>query len=627
MPGRRPLSQVAPRVADVDRRGGAAGVGSGTGSEPEQLRLADLGTPLREVTFVVVDLETTGGAPADAGITEIGAVKVRGGEVLGRFQSLVNPGTPIPPFVAALTGITEALVATAPTLRVVLPMFWDFAGDAVLVAHNAPYDMGFLAAAGVKHAHPWPSPTVLDTARIARVLLHRDEVRNCKLATLAAHFRASVTPTHRALDDALATADVLHGLLERAGSLGASTVADVVDLSARVSRAQRTKRHLAADLPDAPGVYVFRDRQGVALYVGTSRSIRTRVRSYFTAGEQRRRMAEMIEIATVVTPIVCATALEAHVREIRLIVAEQPRYNQRSRRPQAQRWLKLTVEPAPRLAVVAQVAADAGDGARYLGPYGSRAGAQAAAEALLLAYPVRTCTARLGRRSRQRSPGCALAELGRCLAPCAADGDRDAYADQVERLRAAMSGDLREVVSAVERRMAVLAADERFEEAATWRARLEHAVTGSVRAHRLAALSAAPIVVAAEPTPEAGWQIHVVRHGRLAAAGTAPPGSDPRPVVDALVSCAEHVDPPPLPAPAALVEESQAVLTWLESGEVRLVRGGPLTWPLHCGGAAVARLTAARQATLAGAYDEDYRATAPARRARGSRPLGPARAG
>lgn len=595
--------------------------GSGTATTGEQLRLADLGTPLQDVTFVVVDLETTGGAPADAGITEIGAVKVRGGEVLGRFSTLVDPGVPIPPFVAALTGITDALVAGAPRLGAVLPSFWEFAGDAVLVAHNAPYDTGFLAAAGVKYDYPWPNPTVVDTARLARVVLHRDEVRNCKLATLAAHFRATVTPTHRALDDALATTDVLHGLLERAGNLGAATVPDLLDLCSRVSRAQRTKRHLARDLPDSPGVYVFRDAQGAALYVGTSGNIRTRVRSYFTAAEQRRRMAEMIAVAESVTPIVCATTLEAHVREIRLIVAEQPRYNQRSRRPQTQRWLKLTVEPAPRLAVVATVADDHEAGARYLGPFSSRRTAEAAAEALLLAHPVRTCTTRLARRARPSDAACALAELGRCLAPCTTEGDRAAYAERVAGLRVAMSGDLRPVIAAAEHRMALLAADERYEDAATWRERVEQAVLGSVRTHRLAAVAAASELVAAAPTPDGGWQIHVVRYGQLAAAGVAAPGVDPRPVVDALVARADEVAPAPRPAPAALVEETVAILGWLESDAVRLVRGSGLAWPVHCGGEAVARLDAARRASLATAIGDDYRATRPARSAR---PIGPA---
>ena len=583
-----------------------------------QISFADLGTPLSEVTFMVVDLETTGGAPADAGITEIGAVKVRGGTVVGEFQTLVNPGEPIPPFVASLTGITDALVASAPSLSGVLPSFLEFARGSVLVAHNAPYDVGFLKGACARLGHAWPDPPVVDTARLARVALHRDEVRNCKLSTLAAHFRATVSPTHRAFDDARATADVLHGLLERAGDLGVGTLEDLQAFSSRVSAAQRTKRHLAHGLPDAPGVYIFQDARGEALYVGTSRRIRTRVRSYFTASEQRRRMAEMIGIAERVVPIVCATTLEARVRELRLIAAEQPRYNQRSTRPQKQTWLKLTDEPAPRLAITRTVADDEASGARYLGPFTSRAAAEATAQAILLAHPIRTCTTRIAQRPRQTVPGCALAELGKCAAPCTAQGDREVYAGQVAAVRSAMSGDLRAVVTAVERRMGRLSDEERYEEAAAWRERLGHLVGASVRSHRLAMLSRSAEVVAARPTDERGWEIHVIRHGRLAAAGVAPAGTDPRAAVEALVATAEHVAPPVGPVPSGLTEEAFELLTWLESDAVRLVRAdAALAMPIDCGGSLVRRLGEVRRAIQRTRFDDDYEATTHDGRPRG----------
>lgn len=585
-----------------------------------QASIHDLGTPLSDVTFVVVDLETTGGAPVDAGITEIGAVKVRGGEVIGEFQCLTNPGMPIPPFVAALTGITDALVARAPAVRSVLPDFLDFARGSVLVAHNAPYDVGFLKGACAKYGYAWLDPTVVDTARLARVALHRDEVRNCKLATLAAHFRTTVTPTHRAFDDARATADVLHGLIGRVGDLGISTLEDLQAFSSRVSTAQRTKRHLAAGLPDKPGVYIFEDLQGTTLYVGTSRNIRTRVRSYFTASEQRRRMAEMVRVAERVVPIVCATAVEANVREIRLIVAEQPRYNRRSRRPESQSWLKLTVEAAPRLAVVRRVDSDEAAGARYLGPFSSRASAALAAEALLLAHPIRTCTTTLARAPRRSTAACVLAELDKCLAPCRSGADVAAYAERVDRLRETMSGDLRAVARAVDERMATLSAGERFEEAAVWRERLAQLVAGSVRAHRLRTLSSAGLLVAAEPTADHGWDIHVIRHGRLVAAGHAPLSADPRAVVDALVATAEHIEPAPSPAPAALLEESLLLLRWLDRDAVRLVRcDHPLDLPVHCGGHLEQRLTQVRDGWPRHALTADlYREVGEC-----SRPLGP----
>jgi len=566
-----------------------------------QASFEELGTLLSEVTFVVVDLETTGGAPVDAGITEIGAVKVRGGVVIGEYQTLVNPGMHIPPFVAALTGITDAVVANAPTVRAVLPGFLEFTRNCVLVAHNAPYDVGFLKGACAKHGYDWPEPRVVDTARLARVALHRDEVANCKLATLAAHFRTTVRPTHRAFDDARATADVLHGLFARMGDLGINTLEDLKDFSSRVSVAQRTKRHLADGLPDAPGVYVFRDAQGVALYVGTSRNIRTRVRTYFTASEQRRSMAEMVRIAERVVPIVCATTLEARIREIRLIASEQPRYNQKSRRPHTQTWLKLTVESAPRLSVVKVVSDDYADGARYLGPFSSRSAASAAAEALMLVHPLRMCTTRIARRPRSATAGCVLAELSRCLAPCSSDGDRDAYDGIVDGARQAMSGDLRDISDAVHDRMFTLAADERFEEAAAWRERLGHLASASMRTHRLITLSSAAEVVAAQPTADHGWDIHVIRHGRLAAAGHAAPGADPRDAVEVLCATAETVTAAASPAPAALTEETLELLRWLDSPGVRLVRADqPLSLPMHCGGELEQRLGQVREARLPG---------------------------
>ena len=578
----------------------------------------DLGTPLADVTFVVVDLETTGGAPADAGITEIGAVKVRGGQVLGEFATLVNPGVPIPAFVASLTGITDALVATAPRLRGVLPSFLEFLGDAVLVAHNAPYDVGFLRAACALQEAAWPAPTVLDTARLARVALHRDEVRNCKLATLAAHFHATVRPTHRALDDARATVDVLHGLLERTATLGVATLEDLQAFTSRVSTAQRTKRHLADGLPDVPGVYVFQDAQGVPLYVGTSRRIRTRVRSYFTAAEQRRRMAEMVRIAEKVVPIPCATDLEAHVREIRLIEAEQPRYNRRSRRAATVSWLKLTVESAPRLSIVRTVSDDLDRGARYLGPFTSRAAAESAAEALLLAVPLRTCTPRLPAQPRPEESGCARGDLGRCAAPCRVQGDPQRYSEQVEQMRAILDGDITPVVARVRERMATLALQERFEEAAAWRERLGHLAAASVRTHRVGALAHATDLVAARATDDHGWEVHLVRHGRLAGASTVPPGVDPRPAVDALLATGEAVAPCVWPQPSALAEETLTILAWLDRDGVRLVRtSDALALPRGCGGDLVAELGHVRRAVAIGLADDEVGAYA--------RPLGPVR--
>ncbi len=149
-----------------------------------------------------------------------------------------------------------------------LPSFLEFVADAVLVAHNAPYDVGFLKAACAKHGYRWPNPRVLDTAALARRVLTRDEVPNRKLGTLAAYFRTATQPTHRALDDARATVDVLHGLIARLGGHRVDTVGDAIEFARAVTPTQRRKRHLAEGLPKAPGVYIFRAADDRPLYVG-----------------------------------------------------------------------------------------------------------------------------------------------------------------------------------------------------------------------------------------------------------------------------------------------------------------------------------------------------------------------
>lgn len=195
---------------------------------------------LAQTTFVVLDLETSGASPSTgAAITEIGALKVQGGEIIGEFQSFVNPGHRLPDFITSLTGITDSMLADAPTIDEILPTFFAFLGshsDSVLVAHNAPFDIGFLKAAAQASGYQWPDYIVVDTVRIARSALGRDEVRDCKLATLAEFFGASIEPNHRALDDARATVDVLHGIFERLGGFGVSTLSELITFKRKRER-------------------------------------------------------------------------------------------------------------------------------------------------------------------------------------------------------------------------------------------------------------------------------------------------------------------------------------------------------------------------------------------------------
>jgi DNA polymerase-3 subunit epsilon len=253
---------------------------------------ADLAAPLHDVTFVVVDLETTGGSPRTDAITEIGAIKIRGGEVLGTFETLVNPDAPIPPIITMLTGITESMVLPAPRIATVLPSFLEFAHGAVIVGHNIRFDCSFLDAALARHGYDSLAGRRVDTIGLARRLV-RDEVPNLKLHTLSELFHTTVEPVHRAYADAAATADVFHALLERAASYAVFALDDLLAVPRMRPHPTSMKLKLTACLPRSPGVYVFRDRRDRVLHVGAASSLRSRVRSHFAA-DGRRVVPQML---------------------------------------------------------------------------------------------------------------------------------------------------------------------------------------------------------------------------------------------------------------------------------------------------------------------------------------------
>ncbi len=531
----------------------------------EQVAIDEVGTALADVTFVVVDLETTGGSPKDNAITEIGAVKVRGGAVLGEFQTLVDPGCAIPPYISVLTGITSMMVAAAPRVGAVLPGFLEFARGAVLVAHNAPFDMGFLKAACAENGLAWPAAASIDTAVLARRLLSRDEVPNCKLATLAPYFSATTSPTHRALDDARATVDVLHGLFERLWPLGITSLEELTGLTRQVDPERLRKRHLADAVPRGPGVYLFRGPRDEPLYVGTSNDLRSRVRSYFSSSEQRSRITEMVGLAQRVEAIPCAHDLEAAVRELRLIAEHKPRYNRRSRFPERALWIRLTEEPFPRLSVVRRVRPGAGV---FLGPFPDRRAADAAVAAVHESLPLRQCTARIS--PRVRTSACALAGMGRCGAPCTGAQSVDEYASIAAVFRAAVRRDPRALLAPLLSRVDRLAAEERYEDAALLRDRVAVLVRAVRRRQRLESLAAVPELALARPDGTGGWHLSVVRQGRLVSAGVAAEGRSVRRTLAGLLATAETPTGPDDEA-AATVDETELVLRWMEKPGTRLV--------------------------------------------------------
>jgi DNA polymerase-3 subunit epsilon len=473
---------------------------------------------LLDTTFVVLDLETTGGSPSNCKITEIGAVKVKGGEIVGEFQSFVNPETAIPPFISVLTGITDAMVATAPTIGEVFYSLLEFIGspnESVLVAHNAPFDLGFLKSAADKLEYSWPKYEVLDTAKISRYALTKDDVMNFKLATLAKYFGAVTEPDHRALSDARATADVLHGVFERLGSQGIFNLSDLKSLSNQITDAQRKKRYLADNAPEAPGVYIFKDERDQPLYIGTSRNLKSRVRTYFSGSERRKRIHDMIALATKLEFIETPTILEAEIRELRLIGSVQPRFNRRSRFQNKAYVLRLTGDDFPRISLTKGLK-NINIDESWIGPFSSRDEALAAQTGIYETFPIRQCTPRITLKSMREASPCALLDLGKCGAPCIGLQSSESYKTVVTELRHALEIDSRSIFSRLDSKMKDLALSERFEEAAEVRNRLLSLIKGISRSQRILSLKRIRTLIVALPLDD-HYEVARIESGRLIA--------------------------------------------------------------------------------------------------------------
>ena len=314
------LDDVIRGDARLRWRGGAVALAAARGED----------VLLEEATFVVVDLETTGLSPGRSQICEIGAVRVRALDLDGEFQTLVNPGERLPALITSLTGIADRDVRRAPRPPTAVRSFLSFAGDAVLVAHNARFDLAFLDREVERLTGRRVAATVIDTVSLARRVL-AGRVSRTSLARLSHFFGTSVEPCHRALPDAQATADVLLGLIGIAQERGARTVGDLCALAAPRTRRVYAKRALAFGAPARPGVYFFRDREDQVLYVGRARDLRARLRSYFRTDRQRPSVEAALGAVERIEWRVLGSELEAALEELRLIRELRPPANSRGK--------------------------------------------------------------------------------------------------------------------------------------------------------------------------------------------------------------------------------------------------------------------------------------------------------
>lgn len=584
-------------------------------SAPERL-------PIDAATFVVVDTETTGSKPGEDRLIEVAAVRVVGGQVVDTFQQLIDPGCAVPKRITWLTGISTAMVFGQPSAADVMPRFVEFLGDAVLVAHNLPFDARFLDLALDDAGLPGLRNPALDTLRLARRLL--PALPSKGLSGLTAHFGIQVHGRHRALGDATATAELLTILLGRMRvEFGVATVADALAFQrARYRETRREPGHLTRireavlpGLPDRPGVYFMRDARGSILYIGKAKSLRNRVRSYFTGVETHPpRTRKLIRAVRDVTWRETGTELAALLEESRLIKTHLPVHNRALRRYRDYPFLRL--DTTHRFPTVSWTPRIAHDGAEYYGPLGRRGQAEELVELIGRLFRLRECADTVFHLGRP----CLYHDMGRCGAPCAGFTSAEAYDDEVDRVRAFLSGRDAEALATVEQAMRDAAASLDFESAGWYRDQLrrlertmgrQRQVASAVHEHD--AVLVEPLAPGYDPGEPGqayaagGAQLFLIRFGRLAgrldlpADGPGRPGeaADDGALEAALAATFDPSAPPPESHLRPDVDEMRILAAWmrLHPDDARQVR-----WTAGDDPAAFA---AAVRAAAAGAVPDD----------------------
>ena len=516
---------------------------------------------LSEVVYTVVDLETTGSTPGFAKITEIGAVRVEGGEQTATFSSFVDPRVPIPRVITHLTGIDDAMVAGAPPIAQVLPRFVEFAAGTILVAHNARFDLGFLDyELGLLTRQSFARP-VIDTLRLARKLCPQ---QRCSLAALAERFDTAVKPEHRALQDAQATAELLVLFLSWLEEQGASTLEEVARVCEPGARRNYHKIALTESLPTRPGVYVMRDKTGHALYIGKAENLRRRARDHFLQ-RQAHGARQALELLESFEAIETGSEFGALLLEQRLIAQHRPLYNQHGTRVPTYHYVKLTAEKYPRLYATPNLR---DDGGVYAGPFRKASVARRFIDCLTSSYPLRTC-ARLpaeqpaGRGGRRGAHPCPRADTHACLAPCrrALNGE---YEHAVAHVRRVLAGDGADLEARLAARQARLVEMLAFEQAQRVQDQREMAGRALRSIRRLAAASREHAVLVYPARSQGRARLWGVRGGGVAVEREVRVDAFGETEALAVLTALAATAPPTPPLPGDRLDEILLVHGWLQ---------------------------------------------------------------
>lgn len=423
-----------------------------------------------DIPFVVVDVETTGSDAKKNRITDIACVVVKGGEIISEFESLVNPHQSIPPFISQMTGITYDMVINAPEANDVFAQISNIFQDktAVFTAHNARFDLGFVNSTLERVGLEAIMSPLLCTLKLARRLIPTKQKKN--VGSLADYFGIPVYNRHRAMGDASATAKFLIQLLEIA-----EAEHGIVDIEELLKFQNKSIRHFVAPsetqkrvegqlelLPDCPGVYKFIDKWNKILYIGKAKCLKERVKSYFHVDTfTSKKIAQMFRQIHKIQWECTDSELEALLLESKLIKKHKPHYNTVDKKYKSYPFVKLTLgDEFPTIQACNSIEAD---GSEYYGPIRSTALAEEIVRNVQKRFKIRKCEGKL-KPSVDKKPSFYY-HIEQCYSPCSCKISSEDYRQEVEKVRAYLSGVPDGLIAQLESQMGYYAENLEFEKA------------------------------------------------------------------------------------------------------------------------------------------------------------------
>jgi len=510
--------------------------------------------------YIVLDVETTGLRPFRQRLIEVCALKVRDGEIVDTFTTLLNPEKRVPAFITELTSISDEMVARAPRFKQVADGLLAFIGERLVVGHNIRFDVSFVNAELARAGKPPLVNPRLDTLALAVRLL--PGLRKPNLERMAQTLGVPREQRHRAEGDARLTAASLLRLLPMAKEAGLPTldaiqalvVPHTAEPHGNASGVEKVgsgnaylDRAFLRTVPQVPGVYRMLDEDGRIIYVGKAKNLHDRLASYYSQHlGLTRKMDGLLESVAKIEIEVVGSELEALLLESRLIHRHQPRYNRAMRNHALYPYIKVDVQkPWPRVHLARVVRPD---GARYFGPFRSRTAAQRTVGVLEEVLPLVTCTRGFSDPKKWGNP-CIRLGMGKCLGPCIGQGDPAEYRAFIDDAVAFLEGHKDGIQRRLWDKMALAAEREDYTEAARLRDAIK-TVEGIARTHQaLARQVETGHLALALPSPEAGRaEVLLVVRGRVAAQRRVGTSDSPASLVEWLMAAYRRANEVPAPS-------------------------------------------------------------------------------